>query len=47
MEFGNDLMLLADKFYYELTLMAREHFALNQYFSQLTDPQVSFNVKQT
>ena len=47
MEFGNDLMFLADKAYPELNLEAREHFAFNQYFTQLTDPQVAFAVRQT
>lgn len=47
MEFGEDLTFLADKAYPELTLEARERFALNQYFTQLTDPQVAFAVRQT
>ena len=40
-------MLLADKAYPELTLEARERFALNQYFTQWTDPQLALAVRQT
>ena len=45
--FGEDLKNLADKAYPALPLEARERFALNQYLSQLDNPQVAFSVKQT
>ena len=47
MEFEEELTLLADKAYPELTLEARERFPLNQYFTHLTDPQIAFAVRQT
>ena len=47
MEFGEDLMFLADKAYPELTVEARECFASNQYFTKLTDPQIAFAVRHT
>ena len=46
-EFGEDLKTLADKAYPDLGIEARERFALNQYLSQLVNPQVAFAVKQT
>ncbi len=46
-EFGEDLLRLADKAYPELVDAAKEQFALNQYFTQLNNPQVAFAVKQT
>ena len=46
-EFGKDLRVLADKAYPDLVDEARERFALNQYLTQLSNPQVAFAVKQT
>jgi len=46
-EFGDDLKGLADRAYPDLPEEARERFALNQFLTQLVDPQVSFAVKQT
>ncbi len=46
-EFGEDLLRLADKAYPELVDAAKEQYALNQYFTQLSNPQVAFAVKQT
>ena len=46
-EFGEELKTLADKAYPELAVEARERFALNQYLTQLSNPQVAFAVKQT
>ncbi len=46
-EFGEDLLRLADKACPELVDAAKEQFALNQYFTQLSNPQVAFAVKQT
>ena len=46
-EFGEDLKTLADKAYPDLAEEARERFALNQYLTQLSNPQVAFAVKQT
>ena len=46
-DFGDDLKTLADKAYPDLADEARECFALNQYLSQLNNPQVAFAVKQT
>ena len=43
-EFGEDLKTLA---YLDLAEEAREHLALNQYLTQLSNPQVAFAVKQT
>ena len=40
--YGKSLEKLADK---ELQEEARERFALNQYLTQLTNPQVAFGVK--
>lgn len=45
--FGEDLKILADKAYSDLPDEARERFALNQYLTQLDNPQVAFSVKQT
>ena len=45
--FGDDLKLLADKAYPELPPEARERFILNQYLSQLDNPQVAFSVRQS
>lgn len=45
--FGEDLKILADKAYPELADQARERFALNQYLTQLDNPQVAFSVKQS
>ena len=45
--FGEDLKILADKAYADLPVEARERFALNQYLTQLDNPQVAFSVKQT
>ena len=45
-EFGEDLRVLADKTYPDLVCEAREQFALNQYLTQLSNPQVAFAVKQ-
>ena len=46
-DFGEDLKTLTDKAYADIADEARECFALNQYLSQLRDPQVAFAVKQT
>ena len=45
--YGESLEKLADKAYPELQEEARERFALNQYLTQLTNPQVAFGVKQS
>ena len=45
--FGEELKNLADKAYPDLPEEAKEQFALNQYLSQLDNPQVAFSVKQT
>lgn len=45
--FGEDVKYLADKAYSDLPDEARERFALNQYLTQLDNPQVAFSVKQT
>ena len=44
--FGEDLRLLAEKAYPDLTDDAREQLALNQYLARLDNPQVAFAVKQ-
>eukprot|EP00731_Ephydatia_muelleri_P032784 Em0024g328a len=44
--FGDALRLLADSAYPELKEKARECLALNQFLSQLNNPQVAFGVKQ-
>eukprot|EP00731_Ephydatia_muelleri_P026491 Em0018g591a len=44
--FGDALRLLADSAYPELEEKARECLALNQFLSQLDNPQVAFGVKQ-
>ena len=44
--FGEDLKLLAEKAYPDLTDDAREQLALNQYLARLDNPQVAFAVKQ-
>ena len=46
-ELGDDLKCLADKAYPGLGEEAKEQFALNQFLSQLNNPQVAFAVKQT
>ena len=45
-DFAEDLRRLTDKAYPDLQEEARERLALNSYLSQLSDPQVSFSVKQ-
>ena len=45
-EYANELRVLADKAFPELEEKAREQLALNQFLSQLENPQVAFNVKQ-
>jgi len=45
-DFAEDLRRLTDKAYPDLQEEARERLALNGYLSQLSDPQVSFSVKQ-
>lgn len=45
--FGKDLKILADKAYPDMPEEAKERFALNQYLTQLENPQVAFSVKQT
>ena len=45
--YGESLEKLADKAYPELQEEARGRFALNQYLTQLTNPQVAFGVKQS
>lgn len=44
--FGEELKLLAGKAYQDLQDEARERLALNQYLSQLDNPQIAFSVKQ-
>ena len=44
--FGEDLKVLAEKAYPDLTDDAREQLALNQYLARLDNPQVAFSVKQ-
>ena len=45
--FGEDLKILSDKAYPDLPEEANERFALNQYLTQLSNPQVAFSVRQT
>ena len=45
-DFAEDLRRLTDKAYPDLQEEARERLALNSYLSQLSDPQVSFSVRQ-
>ena len=45
-EYAEDLLNIADKAYPDLQEEARERLALTQYLSQLTNPQISFAVKQ-
>ena len=45
--FGDDLKTWADKVYPELPEEAKERYALNQYLTQLDNPQVALSVKQT
>ena len=44
--FGEALRTLADKAYPDLEEKARERLALNQFFSQIDNPQVAFSVRQ-
>ena len=44
--FGEELKLIAEKAYPDLEANAREQIALNQYLTSLTNPQVSFSVRQ-
>ena len=44
--FGEDLKLLAEKAYPDLTDDAREQLALNQYFARMDNSQDMFSVKQ-
>lgn len=45
-EYADELRVLADRAFPDLDEKARERLALNQYLSQLDNPQVAFNVKQ-
>ena len=45
-EFGDDLSQLVSKAYPDLGLDRRQQLALQQYFANLVNPQVSFGVKQ-
>ena len=45
--FGENLKSLSDKTYPYLPEEAKECFALNQYLTQLSNPQVAFSVRQT
>ena len=45
-DFGDELLLLASKAFPSLQDEAREELALTRYLDQLSDPQVSFGVKQ-
>ena len=45
-DFGDKLLLLASKAFPSLQDEAREELALTRYLDQLSDPQVSFGVKQ-
>ena len=44
--FGDALRTLADKSYPDLEEKARERLALNQFLSQIDNPQVAFSVRQ-
>ena len=44
--FGDNLQLLAEKSYLNLTAEAQEVLALNCYLTQLDSPQISFSVRQ-
>ena len=44
-EYADELRMLADRAFPDLEEKARERFALNQYRSQLDNPQVAFNIK--
>ena len=45
-EYADELRVLADLAFPDVDEKAREQLALNQYLSQLDNPQVAFNVKQ-
>ena len=45
-DFANELLLLASKAFPSLQDEARKELALTRYLDQLSDPQVSFGVKQ-
>ena len=45
-EYADELRVLADQAFPDLDEIARERLALNQYLSQLDNPQVAFNMKQ-
>ena len=45
-EYADELRVLVDRAFPDLDDKARERLALNQYLSQLDNPQVAFNVKQ-
>ena len=45
-DFGDELLLLASKAFPDFEDKAREELALTRYLDQLSDPQVSFGVKQ-
>ena len=45
-DFAEDLQHLVDKAYLDLQQEAREYLALTSYLGQLSDPQVSFGVRQ-
>ena len=44
--YGEDLLRLAEKAYPNLPSEAQERLALNQYLTQLDNPQVAFGVRQ-
>ena len=44
--FGDDLRILADKAFPDLTESAKERFAVDRFLSQLDDPQLAFSVRQ-
>ncbi|KAL5473844.1 hypothetical protein EMCRGX_G028406 [Ephydatia muelleri] len=44
--FGDALRVLSDRAYADLEERARERLALNQFLSQIENPQVAFGVKQ-
>ena len=44
--FGDALKVLADKAYGDLEDKGREHLALNQFLTEIGNPQVAFGAKQ-
>ena len=46
-DFAEDLQKLADRAYSYLQEEAKEKMSLSRYLDQITDPQISFGVKQS